>query len=144
LEAGVVAGAAALVFCAFACWVQGDSPFTVINLLASTFYGARMLRQDFVWWRSFSGLSLHFCLAGCAGAVFSFLRRPAWGFATTAVIGTVYSAFLYIAANAWLWRKWNPGWAAYSGQGFILAGYVLFGLLLGMIPAMERSIDRHM
>ena len=113
-------------------WVQGQSFWTIPNLLAYTFHGNRMYRPDFVW-RTWSGLSFHFVFAGVLGVVFALLLPARTRLAVASLLGVLYSLLLYAVAGVWVWERLNPPMQVYARQPFVLAGYVLFGALLGSV-----------
>ena len=142
LEAGILASAIMLVWVGLGCWIQGQSFWTVPNLLSATFYGGRMLRPDFVW-RTCAGLALHFAMGGLVGTLYGVLRPTSWPAFTTSFMGILYGVTLYSLGTLWFWKRVNGMMAVYSTQTFILAGYVLFGVALGLIPSRLRSLQRH-
>lgn len=132
LQAGILAGAVMLGWMAAASWAQGQSPWTIPNLLAATFHGGRAYRPDFHW-RTWSGLGLHFFCSGGLGVVFSLIRpavRHPW---ITALVGLLFSLVLYAVVAPRFWEQVNGPLGAYSRQGFVLAGYSLFGALLASV-----------
>ncbi len=142
LEVGILASAIMLLWVTLGCWLQGQSFWTIPNLLAATFYGGRMLRPDFVM-RTFAGLALHFAIGGMVGALYGVLRPSSWPAFTTSFMGMLYGVVLYSLGTLWFWKRVNGMMAVYSTQTFILVGYVLFGLALGLIPSRLRSLERH-
>ena len=142
LEAGILASAIMLVWVGLGCWIQGQSFWTVPNLLSATFYGGRMLRPDFVW-RTCAGLALHFAIGGLVGTLYGVLRPTSWPAFTTSFMGILYGVILYSLGTLWFWKRVNGMMAVYSTQTFILVGYVLFGVALGLIPSRLRSLERH-
>jgi hypothetical protein len=142
LEVGVLASGIMLLWIAFGCWVQGQSFWTIPNLLAATFYGGRMLRPDFVL-RTCAGLALHFAIGGMVGALYGVLRPSSWPTFTTSFMGILYGVLLYSLGTLWFWKRVNGMMAVYSTQTFILIGYVVFGVALGLIPSRLRSLERH-
>lgn len=142
LEVGILGSAVLLLWVAFGCWLQGQSFWTIPNLLAATFYGGRMLRPDFVW-RTFAGLALHFSIGGMVGALYGVLRPSSWPTFTTSFMGMLYGVVLYSLGTLWFWKRVNGMMAVYSTQTFILVGYLLFGVMLGLIPSRLRALERH-
>ena len=142
LEVGILASAIMLVWVGLGCWIQGQSFWTVPNLLAATFYGGRMLRPDFVW-RTCAGLAMHFAIGGLVGTLYGVLRPISWPAFTTSFMGILYGVTLYSLGTLWFWKRVNGMMAVYSTQTFILVGYVLFGVALGLIPSRLRSLERH-
>lgn len=130
LQSGILAGTIMMAWIMLACWVQGQSAWTIPNLLAATFHGGRTYRPDFVW-RTWSGLGLHFLFSGALGICFALLR-PRWRHLwATALFGAVYGLLLYAVAAPRFWERVNSPLGLYSRQGFVMAGYGLFGLVLG-------------
>lgn len=133
LQAGMLGGLVMLAWIMTGAWVQGQSFWTIPNLLAYSFYGNRMYRPDFVW-RTWSGLGFHFLFAGVLGIVFALIVPRATRPVVAGLLGVVFSLFLYAVAGVWLWERINPPMQLYARQPFVLAGYLLFGLLLGAVP----------
>ena len=142
LEVGILASGVMLVWVGLGCWLQGQSFWTIPNLLSATFYGGRMLRPDFVW-RTCAGLALHFSIGGMVGALYGVVRPSTWPAFTTAFMGILYGVLLYSLSTLWFWKRVNGMMAVYSTQTFVLVGYVLFGMALGLIPSRLRSLERH-
>jgi hypothetical protein len=133
LQAGTLAGLAMLAWIMTGAWVQGQSFWTIPNLLAYTFHGARMYRPDFVS-RTWSGLAFHFLFAAILGVVFALVLPRALHSGSAAIFGAIFSLALYAVAGVWLWDQINPPMNVYARQPFVLAGYVLYGVLLGSVP----------
>ena len=138
LQAGMLAGMLMLAWIMTGAWVQGQSFWTIPNLLAYTFYGNRMYRPDFVW-RTWSGFGFHFFFAGVLGTLFAFLIPRAYRVGSTAIFGALYSLVLYSLAGVWLWDRINPPMGLYARQPFVLLGYVLFGVMLGTVALFDRA-----
>jgi uncharacterized membrane protein YagU involved in acid resistance len=113
--------------------VQGLPFWTIPNLLAYAFYGSRMYRPDFVT-RTWSGLAFHFFFAVVLGVLFALILPKGYRLASAAVLGAMYSLALYAIAGVWLWERINAPMNVYARQPFVLAGYVLYGVLLGSVP----------
>jgi hypothetical protein len=133
LQAGILGGLAMLAWIMTGAWVQGQSFWTIPNLLAFSFYGNRMYRPDFIW-RTWSGLGFHFLFAGVLGMIFALVVPRATRPVVAGLLGVVYSLALYAVAGVWLWERINPPMQLYARQPFVLAGYMLFGVLLGSVP----------
>jgi len=138
LQAGTLAGTVMLLWIMTAAWVQGQSFWTIPNLLAYTFYGNRMYRPDFVW-RTWSGLALHFFFALVLAVVFAAVLPERAKARTAVFVGIAYGLCLYTAAGVWFWDRFNPPMALYGRQSFVLAGYMLFGLALGAVPLFREA-----
>ena len=141
LQAGILAGLAMLAWIMTGAWVQGQSFWTIPNLLAYTFHGNRMYRPDFVW-RTWSGLGFHFLLAGLLGMLFALLVPRGTRAAAAAMLGVLFSLALYALAGIWLWDRINPPMHHYARQPFVLAGYCVFGVLLGSLPLFREQAER--
>ena len=117
-------------------WVHGQSIWTIPNLLAYAFYGSRMYRPDFVS-RTWSGLAFHFLFAAALGIVFALMLPRAFRPGSAAMAGAMYSLALYAVAGVWLWDRINAPMNVYARQPFVLAGYVLYGVLLGSVAIFD-------
>ena len=139
LEAGIAGSLIMIAWDMLGCWVQGESLWTIPNLLAATFFGGRMYRPDLVL-RTFCGLALHFSLGGLLGALYGLIRPRSLGGLSTAFLGMVSSLALYSLAAHWLWPRLNPMMAiVYSSQSFVIIGYVLYGVAQGLIPGFLQT-----
>lgn len=117
-------------------WVHGQSFWTIPNLLAYAFHGSRMYRPDFVW-RTWSGLAFHFLFAALLGVAFAMLLPRAYRAPSAAIFGAMYALALYAIAGVWLWDRINAPMQVYARQPFVLAGYMLYGVLLGSVPLFD-------
>jgi hypothetical protein len=136
LQAGTLAGLGMLAWIMTGAWVQGQSFWTIPNLLAYAFHGARMYRPEFVW-RTWSGLAFHCLFAALLGIAFALLLPRGYRAASAAVFGVIYALALYALAGVWLWDRINAPMQVYARQPFVLAGYVLYGVLLGSVPVFD-------
>lgn len=141
LEAGTLAGLGMLAWIMTSAWVQNQSFWTIPNLLAYTFHGARMYRPDFVW-RTWSGLAFHILFAAALGILFALVLPRTLRPGGAAIFGVMYSLALYAVAGVWFWDRINAPMHVYARQPFMLAGYMLYGVLLGSVPLFAASREK--
>lgn len=109
------------------------------NLLASTFYGARVLRSG-PGWPTISGVALQVVIAGIAGAMFGALFGKAPG-GLRVVLGVGWGALLYYASEM-VYRRVAPFVALYQAETPTLLGHVLYGLCLARMRRIVGSVNR--
>ncbi len=139
LEAGVLGGFAMLGALAGASIADQDAWWRFPNLLASTFYGARVLRSG-PGWPTISGVALQIVIAGLAGAIFGALFGKAPG-ALRIVLGFGWGALLFYASEMF-YRRIAPFVALYQAETSTLLGHVLYGLCLARMRPIARPVNR--
>jgi hypothetical protein len=139
LEAGVLGGFAMLGALAGASVADQDAWWRFPNLLASTFYGAKVLRSG-PGWPTISGVALQIVIAGIAGAIFGALFGKAPG-ALRIVLGFGWGALLFYASEM-LYRRVAPFVALYQAETSTLLGHVLYGLCLARMRPIARPMTR--
>ncbi|HZT39747.1 MAG TPA: hypothetical protein VFA28_17775 [Bryobacteraceae bacterium] len=139
LEAGVLGGFAMLGALAGASIVDQEAWWRFPNLLASTFYGARVLRSG-PGWPTISGVALQVVIAGVAGAMFGALFGKAPGGLRVA-LGIGWGALLFYASEM-AYRRLAPFVALYQAETPTLLGHILYGLCLARMRPIVRSVNR--
>lgn len=139
LEAGVLGGFAMLGALAGASLADQDAWWRFPNLLASMFYGAKVLRSG-PGWPTVSGVALQIVIAGVAGAIFGVLFGKAPG-GLRIVLGFGWGALLFYASEMF-YRRVAPFVALYQAETSTLLGHVLYGLCLARMRPIVRAVNR--
>ena len=141
LEAGVWAGLAVVGWFALtAAWSQ-RSFWDLPNRLGSLFYGPQALRAGFHA-ATLAGLAFHLFTSAVVGLLFAGLAREGRNRVRAALLALVTGLAWCYAAYAWFWRRLLPP-AGGTPPPWLLAAYLLFGVVLGGYPGRLRSAERH-
>lgn len=144
LIAGVIAGAALLLYAALTCLVAGYDPWLCVKVAAAPLLGARVLMPGFDALAVGFGLIDHFAVAGLWGMLFGafFFGISLHG---TIAVGALWGALVWLAMFYVVLPLFGVGQLA----GIVPAGaaafqHVLFGLALalGFLPVqrVRRSV----
>lgn len=126
-------------------WLLGEvlqrrSPWTVPNLLATTFYGERAYRAGFIV-PTWSGLALAlaiYCAAGVAFALAGRERKSGWGLLLVgAAAGLALNWLLFGIAL----KRLNPLVGLYSPDRLITWSHLLYGIALASYPGYARDLS---
>lgn len=55
----------------------------------------------------------------------------------------LFALAVYVVGRVWIWNTFNPVLGIYSTQAFVIVGYLLFGIVLSLVPGFQRSLERH-
>lgn len=133
LEAGIIATLVLLGWLALASAWYRRSIWTTANIMATTFYGEAALGGVFTS-RTVAGLALYVVLYGTIGALFGLALASQGPGLRTTLIGVLAGLGWYYLSFALLWRNVNPLISLYTHRGPMMAGHLLYGVLLGRFP----------
>ena len=120
--------------------VQRRSPWTIPNLLATTFYGDRAYRPGFIvpTWAGLAGTFVVYCAAGILFAVAGRERKAGWVLLLAGVAaGLALNWFCFgIVLNGL-----NPLVRIYSPDRLITVSHLLYGAALASYPHFARQFQ---
>lgn len=136
VQSGVIAGLVMLCVLALFAIFDGQPWWRSLNILGSTFYGARSARWP-LGWITLAGAAMQTIVSGVVGAAFSLV--PGGIRRTNVLIGIAIGLAWRYLGDATLWRWVNP-WVPYyfSGPAYLTA-YGLFGACLGLMHPQTAS-----
>ena len=123
----------------FAETLQRRSPWTVPNLLATTFYGDRAYRAGFIasTWSGLAGPLVVYCTAGILFALAGRERKSSW---TLLLAGAAVGLLLDWLVFGLALRRLNPSIQLYSPDRVIAVSHLLYGAALASYPAFARKL----
>jgi hypothetical protein len=132
IEAGVIGGLAMLLLMVSGSLLHGRPWIEIPNLLGSTFYGSRALRQG-LGLATLSGAALHFVITGAIGGAFGLVCAGVRERRRLILLGLGAGVVWYYLADAVFWSRVNPLVPLYSPQPATLLAHALFGACLGFM-----------
>src|SRR5215475_13135263 len=121
VEAGVLGGLFMMAWLAILSLLQGQSVWSIPNLLASTFYGEAALRRGFRW-TTLSGVALHLIVSVAAGLLFGSAVSGIAGRGRVMTLGFAAGVAWYFLSEGFFWKHVNPLVPLYTrGGGMLLA-----------------------
>lgn len=140
LHAGVLAGLASLA------WQMGLSALTgagstrTVLALAAAFY--RSPNTTFGGWRTvLAGAAVHMVAAGIVGALFGITTGAVQSFRRKLLLGILFGVGWY---HAWVVVLASPAREQFYSSAGLLAGYLLFGAILGASRVRLEKPDSRM
>jgi hypothetical protein len=127
IEVGVLGGSIALVWFALVSPVAGQPWWIIPNLFASALYSEYHVRAG-ASVVTCVGVALHLVTSGIVGAI-NALVTPG-GRLFSLGVALVWYVFCYL----WLWKRIAPLLPLYGSQPVIIAGWFIFGSVLGWHP----------
>jgi len=138
LEAGFFGSLMAMVWYAIHSRMSGELWWTKFNVAAGLFYGGSVYVMG-LGKATLAGVALlvlMYCIAGVLFGAIAPVRAP-----VLAVLAALaYSTLTALAANRWLWPALDPFAPAYFPPPVVLAGHLLYSLVLGRFPFFYRSL----
>ncbi len=138
LAAGFYGSLAALVWYAVHSRISGELWWTKFNVAAGLFYGGSVYSMG-AGKATMAGAALLVLIYGLAGAVFGVIAPPRAP-VLAALAALAYSMLTALAANRWLWQVLDPFAPAYFPPPVVVAGHLLYSLVLGRFPFFYRSL----
>lgn len=118
--------------------MAGEYWWTKLNVAAGLFHGTSVYTMG-PGRATWAGAALLLVAYGALGVLFGFIA-PTGGAARAALLAIVYSTLLGIAADKWFWRIFDPFAPAYFPFAVVLAGHLLYSLVLGAFPIFFRAL----
>jgi hypothetical protein len=141
VQVGVIGGLVMLAWFALNSMLQAQRWYAVPNLLGSTFYGDLAFRSGFGK-VSVAGTALHLCASGAIGALFGLLAPQGQSGFRVLLIGVATGLAWYYLLFGAFWKAVNPMVPLYSSDRSMLVAHALYGLWLGRLPQVLRSLER--
>ena len=119
--------------------IQHRSPWTVPNLLATTFYGERAYRSAFTasTWSGFAAPMVVYCLAGVGFALLGRERKAGW---LLIMIGAVTGLLLDWFVFDFTLRRINPLVSIYSPDRILAVSHLIYGITLASYAGFARDL----
>jgi hypothetical protein len=119
--------------------IQRRSPWTIPNLLATTFYGERAYRSAFMasTWSGLAAPMVVYCLAGVAFALLGRERKSGW---LLVVIGAAVGLLLHWLFFSFAMKHINPMVPIYSPDRVLAISHLIYGVTLASYPAFARNL----
>jgi hypothetical protein len=119
--------------------IQRRSPWTVPNLLATTFYGERAYRSAFMasTWSGLATPVVVYCLAGVGFALLGRERKAGW---LLVMIGAVTGLLLDWFVFDFSMRRINPLVSIYSPDRILAVSHLIYGITLASYPGFARDL----
>ena len=129
MEAGVIGGAAMLLFVFAHSVLRGKAWWSYANLLGSVVYGSSAL------WRglgraTLAGIALQLLLGGIAGALFGLCFARTRGRMVSLLLGLSCGVIWFFVTHWVVFRGIGPLVPVYASQPATLLGHMIFGLVL--------------
>jgi len=120
--------------------LERRSPWTIPNLLATTFYGERAYRQGFIvpTWAGLAGTLVVYCAAGVVFAVAGRERKGGW---VLLLVGMTAGLALDWFCFGIVLRRLNPLVQIYSPDRLIEVSHLLYGAALASYPGFARQLQ---
>ncbi len=140
VQAGVLGGAAVLLWILFASSLSERSPWVLVNMIAGVFYGGQSRGSDFGW-MTLAGAAVHILQCALASILFAVaMRRRSY-------VPSLATAMLYVATVGWIaksfvWKTFNPTLANIAPTFAVSTGFFILGLALSFLPWLERELER--
>jgi len=119
--------------------IQRRSPWTIPNLLATTFYGERAYRPGFIvpTWAGLAGTFVVYCAAGVLFALAGRERKGGWVLVLAGVgAGLALNWFCFGLVLNGL----NPVARIYAPDRLIAVSHLLYGAALATYPRFNRQL----
>ena|SRR6185295_3185808 len=124
IEIGVIGGIVMLLWLAISAPVVGLSWWSILNLLASHSYGARIVRGG-PGMVTVSGIALQIAAAGLVGAISGFLTGGG------RLFGLAVTLAWYALCYTFLWKRYAPLVMVDAPQPLMAVAFFLYGSVLG-------------
>ena len=120
--------------------LQRQSPWTIPNLLATTFYGERAYRPGFIvpTWAGLAGTFAVYCAAAILFAIAGRERKSSW---VLLLVGVAAGLALYWFCFGIVLKRLNPLVQLYSPDRLILVSHLLYGAALASYPGFARQLQ---
>ncbi len=125
-------------------WLLGEalqrrSPWTIPNLLATTFYGEGAYRSGFFTstWSGLAGPLVVYCTTGVVFALAGKERKAGW---VLLLVGAATGLALYWLFFGLTLRALNPLIQIYSPDRLLAVSHLLYGLALATYPGFARDL----
>jgi hypothetical protein len=126
-------------------WLLGEilqrrSPWTIPNLLATTFYGERAYRPGFIvpTWAGLAGAFAVYCAAGVLFAVAGRERKGGWLVLFAGLAAGLAMNWFFFGI---VLRAVNPLVQIYSPDRLIAVSHLLYGAALASYPSFARQLQ---
>ena len=126
-------------------WLMGEmlqrrSPWTIPNLLATTFYGERAYRPGFIV-PTWAGLAEAFAVYCAAGILFAVAGRERKGGWLLLLVGVAAGLSLDWFNFGVVLKRLNPLVQIYSPDQLIAVSHLLYGAALASYPGFARQLQ---
>jgi hypothetical protein len=126
-------------------WLLGEvlqrrSPWTLPNLLATTFYGENAYRSGFIV-PTWAGLAFPLVVYCAAGAIFALAgreRKAGWMLLLVGALAGLAMDWLFFGIAL---RRFNPLVEIYSPDRLVSVSHLLYGMALASYPSFARDLS---
>jgi hypothetical protein len=132
IETGVLGGLAMLLCFALLSPLLGHGWWLIPNLLASKTYSLALLNPGFA---TVVGIATVLFGAGIVGVVNGVLHRGG------RLFGLALAAAWYLFCYLFVWKRLAPLMLVHAPQPVVVAGFFVYGSILGYHPQLRRSLD---
>jgi hypothetical protein len=139
LEAGVVAGVVMLLWYAVTSAMANRSPWDVPTVLAEVFLPPGRVSQRWATLAA-AGAAVPVAGGGLIGVLFGIAARFVRASRHMILLGLLFGLSWYYAWRALAAQRIGAGAAAIVSSWKVVAGYLLFGLLLALYPRLLRGV----
>lgn len=140
LEVSVLGGLAALGLIAVLGGFSGMRWYRYGNLFSVGLYPSTALDAGFGYW-SFAGFALAFLYFVALGLAFALVFHSRKRGVAPHLAGVAYALALFIAGDRLWWQSWSPYLVIYGNPSHLMWGHVVFGAMLGWLPAFREARD---
>lgn len=141
LEIGMTGGLVTQAWIAFGGWLAGFSPWSLSNLAAESFYGARAASPAFGL-PTLAGVAMHLLFSTFAAVLLALLVPTRWSWPIAWGAASIYALAGQWALGEWVWKNYSPALAEYAPRALVWTAAALFGLCLSFTPKLVRSFLR--
>ncbi|MDE3198690.1 MAG: hypothetical protein KGN84_20250 [Acidobacteriota bacterium] len=138
LEAGVLGGIYMILWLMLGSSMLGRSVWNIPNLFATTFYGSRVYREEYLP-ASWSGIAVILAICGLVGILWGLVwreDRPAF----LPLFGALVGLAVYFLIFDVVLQRVNPLVSVYAPLRLIQIGCVIWGMTLAKSPVFSRRI----
>lgn len=110
------------------------------NLFSIGLYPPSVLDARLGYW-SFAGFALAFLYFVAIGMLFACVFRSRRRGVGPHLVGVAYSLLFFLAGDRLWWQAWSPYLVIYGVHAHLMWSHVLFGVVLGWLPARREKRD---
>jgi uncharacterized OsmC-like protein len=145
---GVVAGLVMAVWLTVILWIAGSGFFTLLNLIANTFWRTAPLGPTFSLPAVFIALVVHLLVSVLFGVLIAVAASRLPGSRSLVIaVGAVFGPLIWVVMQYGIWRAIDPAAARVISWWIFGSAHLLFGLIVAMvaaitIPDQDRAAPR--
>ena len=133
---GVVAGLVMAVWLTVILWIAGSGFFTLLNLIANTFWRTAPLGPTFSLPAVFIALVVHLLVSVLFGVLIAVAASRLPGSRSLVIaVGAVFGPLIWVVMQYGIWRAIDPAAARVISWWIFGSAHLLFGLIVATIAA---------